>query len=317
MSTIVNMARDLIACMAPMTGTRASGTATVTTVEGEDVRFDKAVYLTPVVSGKARPDLVCKVTANPDEEDGHWDTDSDGVSIGIVSNIGGARFNFPAGTRFLIDPDDPDVSKVVSIVADAQFTGGIDSTRFGDLKDIVIFETMQGNISTAIARSAVKAFPAAIITWMDTDPSDATTLSTSRGSRTDGATVMYTEMFKISIIGQRSDSDASRRMEAMAVLEEASALIQDRSMVDGSVFSVPGIQIRKRGRESLPTQFYQQFYVYNLTACLQRTIERREHRSYGDWNTSVIDGLAMQRPALEGQGDLLVVDDVTVEMNNE
>lgn len=309
--TILSAAVDLLAVIAPMTGTRAAGTIRMV---GSDTPVPRNTLLIPVIKGQARPSLLFKVAEGPND-DGSWTADPGGTDISAFSNIGGSRHNVPDGTEFRIYP--PTIPEITSAVANGDFTGGSDPSAWGSLKDAVIYGEVEGpEFHIDLQRSELKAFPGVLVAWTNSDPADGGTIETRR--RTSKATTTFREQLMLTIFTNRSESEGLRRGEGTYILDEVSRWIAHRQAVDGRVFSAPnGAYIQRRSRERGRHEAYKKFDVYSLLVTVQQTIERHDNRFWDDWNTSVIDVLKPQDPPLPDQGDVLLIDDMTVEMEQD
>ncbi len=126
MSTIENTARALQAICQPLTGTRSSGTVTMT-ASGDDVTIARNTHGVPVLNGKEHPDLVFKTGEGPNSDpdpEGSWTVTSGGTDVDFISNIGGVRQNIPDTTVINLDP-------WITGIASAVVSGGIETHRTG------------------------------------------------------------------------------------------------------------------------------------------------------------------------------------------
>jgi hypothetical protein len=311
MSDILNLQRDIAAICGPETGTRATGAVTMV-AEAADVNIPRNTFIIPILDGQLKPSFVFRVGPGPNL-DKSWTVTSEGVQVDAMSNIGGARFNLSEGTAFRLDP--PSIEGIASILASSDFEGGSDKTAFGALRDVVFFEKLGAKPNVDLLRSEVVKFPAMIITWIDSTPADGTTLPNVQSSRGSRNSTVYKEMFQLTIFSSRAECDHLRREEGHYLMENLCDWLKDRTSVDGRVFSAPsGLHILRRYREDGRSQIYQRFYIYNILLTAQNTLTRRDVREWNDWNTTVIDSSLTQRPALPNQGDKIIVDDMTVEM---
>jgi hypothetical protein len=292
-----------MATLQPATGDRASGPVTLT-ASGADVTVPRNTFAMPIIDGHRRPDLLLKTGEGPNE-DGSWTVTSGGTAVTFISNIGGVRHNIPINTRISFDP--PLIGLVSTLpTADSAFTGGTDPTVFGTIKDMVIYENLDGpNFQIDLRRSAVTRFPCVLVTWMNTEPADGTTISqTHRATRSNRFGVL------------KEQSDHSRRHEGLEIIDTMAGLLTDRQSVDESPFSNPGgVQIRQIIRDISPENDYQKMYIYSLMLSTERNLQQTDSRVYSDWLLAVMDIYKPQDPALPNQGDFTLVDDVEIDMS--
>lgn len=290
---IISTARALMATMQPATGTRSSGSVLVTATAGQSVVVPRNRYAIPVVGGSARPDLMVKAANNPATEDGSWTATDAGTAINFISNLGGARHNLPDTTVLLFDPPLDNVASAV--VTGGAFAGGADSTAFGALRDLVMAEQLSGpQLTTDLARSPIKRFPSAIVTWQDVQPADGSTVvQQNRGAARVGTRrILAKATYRISIISSRADSAHARRHEGLYAVDQVARLVSDRQAVDGRecVSNPSGVQILQMLREFQPgADLYLKFFIYHLVVACTVTIEQIDTRSYNDWLLTLLN----------------------------
>lgn len=311
---ILNTARAVMALMQPLTGTRATGTVTMTAKAGQSFELKPGTYAFPVLSGKVRPHMHFKVAAPPSGD--AWTITDAGVAVTFISNLGGAKYNIPGGTVLRMDPP---IEALDTAVVAGDFIDGVDATGFGALKDVVIAEQLEGPVISLDMRRApgLTRFPAAVITWDDGLPADGSTQTTlGRGNRVGTRSLLWALNYQISIISSRADSDHARRHEGMYILNAVARLISDRHMVDTECVSNPQpLQLRQMLREDGPQDVYQKFYIYHLMFGCTTTLESIDTRTYPDWLKAVLNVNKPQNPALPNQGDLPLVVDNEIDMS--
>lgn len=283
-SLVVDTARALLALCQPLTGTRATGKLLVKAQAGRVVTIPRNRYLYPIVNDKARPDLLFKTGLAPDECGKEWVVDENGGEVDVLSNIGGARHNLPAGTKFAFDPPAPYAQPLPEL---AQATvGGVDATGFGSVKDAVVFESMEGDHALALRRSMTKGFPAIVLHWMAILPPEGSTSAHSGGMRRKGEwRYMYSLKYLLTVVSSRADEDSHRRHEGLVIVDRLLGLLPGRYAVDGQNVSSPmPVSILNAQREALAGEDYQRFYAYNmLISCEGAVVSEPEGRSYADW----------------------------------
>jgi len=134
-SILVNVARDISSIIHPLTGTRATGKATITAV-GADYDLPVGSYLVPVHVGEYREDLVFK-TDRGTNDDRSWTITSTGTVVDITANLGGSRFNLADATNLYLDPG---IDEIASAVVTGAITTGVNPTSLG-IQDVQVFES--------------------------------------------------------------------------------------------------------------------------------------------------------------------------------
>lgn len=318
MSITIDAARDLMAVIAPTTGTRATGKVLVEPNGTAPTIVRRNQCLIPIVNGDAREGLLFKVAEGPNDDPdpkGSWTVQPGGTSVGVFSLLGGKRHNLPRGTRFRMDPlpRDP-VNPIVTLQSDV--TDGVDPIHFGGVMSIVQFEQLAGGTLDLDAfRSQIGQMPGIIIVWDGSEPADGTTQSTlSRGlSRVGTRKTLWNERFNVFVITKRLDSDHMRRSEGLQILDDITEWLTDRQAVDGQVFSAPaGVQVRGRQRVVGATAPYQHLYVYVLQLSLTRALVSRDEREWNDWLLTHNEFLTFEK---DGQGGRLVIVNQDIDMN--
>jgi len=172
--------------------------------------------------------------------------------------------------------------------------------------DMVQFEQLDtAKPELDMFRSALKGFPAVILSWQGSREVDN---PMPRGK------AMSEETFTISVISSRVNADHYRRQEGQVILDALRNLLIDRNAVDGVPFCNPkGVRINRRGRQSGNAQIYQAFYVYYLEVAVTGVFVQNYERSYEWLNLINIDILKPQSPALPNQGDFTLVDDMQID----
>jgi hypothetical protein len=316
LNSIELLARAVFAHLYPMTGTRASGTATVSAPAGPDVTLPKNTYLLPIVGGEAVDVRLYKVAPNALTDDGGWVIPGgDELSVDVVSNIGGGAQNLPAGSRFKFDP--PVAGLTQSVALDAAITNGTNlrNALFGPtagapalLKRMVFWQEMS---SAAAAQEFFKAqageFPAMLMIWTRSVPLQGRTSGGNQGNtRARRGTRIFREGFECFVGSGSMAGAAVRRDEAMSAMQAATRLLTDAQLnVDGETLStVAGIEITSRAF----TVAEQQHYIYQFGFDANVTYERVERRTFGPWDVNHITATLPGRTAPEPTAPLTAVD---------
>lgn len=292
--SFVPYSRALLAAIQPATGSRATGLVNVQFIDQgapQGLQLGAGEYITPIVDGETRSQMLYKLAANPASADGTWTIEPTGTIVQVISNLGGDQYNLPAETAF--EFDDALADKLTGIAV-ADFEGGVDSTDFDQVADAVEFETLNtSELSLDLRRAGVNAFPAVVVTFQDLQPADgASTSSTDRGTRTGNGRALYRWRFGLTIFVDMAEEDQKRRSRGSAIMGRLLALVGDKNGVDGECLSNPGgAQILGVQRLFAPTPVYQKYYVYRIDVALTGGIEREDSRVYFPWLTACITGL--------------------------
>lgn len=301
-ASIIELADDLMAVLAPITGTRATGSVIVKPVGKEPVYLQRNWPLVPIVNGAARDDLKFKIGQGPNrakypngirkkESDDEPDTESwwtiqpGGTLVDIHSIVGGARHNLKRGTKFVFEPYNENVE--VEVVLQSTMTDGADPIHFGGCMSVAQFEQMNGPLATLDAfRAELGKLPAIVFVWGGSEPADGTTTSSlSRAdTRTGVKAQLFKEAFDVFVISERLDSGKKRRTEGLKLLDDATFWLTDRQEVDGQVFSAPtGVQVRSRSRVATNNSNYQSVYIYLLQISVTHTWDAYDQRTWNPW----------------------------------
>jgi hypothetical protein len=316
-NAIETLARRVFAHLWPLTGTRASGTATFSAPAGPaPVTLTKNAYLLPIVGGEAVDHRLYKVSANPATADGSWVIPAGGsLSVAVHSNIGGGQMNLPATARLRFDPKYPGLDQVGDL--DAAITNGTNlcSSLFGDaegeealLKRMVFWQQMQtAESAQEFFRAASGDFPAMLMIWTRSVPMQGRTTGGAQGNTRAGrGQRIFREGFEC-FIGSGSLQGASkRRSQAMTAMQAATMLLSDsQHNVDGETLSsVAGLEITSR-RFAVAEQAH---YIYQFGFDANATYERVLRRTFGPWDLNHIQVLVPGREAPEPTGELELVD---------
>ncbi len=330
-ASVIELARDLMAASHQVTGTRATGKLLVKTKGKSPVFLQRNWALIPIVNGAAREDLLFKVALGPEEarypngkrvkasEDepdagSWWVVQPGGTVVAIHSIIGGKRHNLPRGTKFLFDPQNPNLE--VEGVLQADITDGADPTHFGGCMSMAQFEQLNGPQATLDAfRAELGKFPAVVFCWAGSQPADGTTQSSlNRGNTRAGQGMqLFKEQFDVFVISERTDSGPQRRSEGLKLLDDLTFWLTDRQAVDGQIFSSPsGVQIRNRTRVAGDNASYQSVYIYLLQLSITHLWAPYDDRTFTPWLRTHNEILTFQK---DGDGARKVVVNQDIDMN--
>lgn len=336
-TTIIEIARDLMAVCAPTTGTRATGKVLVRAKAGKgNVTLPANWHFIPAINNAAREELLFKTATGPnrakypdgkrkkasaDEPDAPswWVIPEAGTAVDILSVLGGKRHNLPAGTKLFFDPLHPDLEPVVEVL-DGGITGGVDPTWLGGAMSIVQFEQLVGTTATLDAfRAQVDKFPAVVIVWDGSEPADGTTQSSldRAESRVGPSQQLFKERFNLFVLSKRVDGDHMRRNEGLKLLDDITLWLTDAMEVDGQVFSTPtGVQIRGRARVAGDSASYQQLYIYMLQLSVTTLWKRYDSRTFNPWLLTHNEFLTFQKDA-QGERKVIVNQDISMVVEDE
>lgn len=300
--SIVELGRDLMACMMPSTGQRGNGQVLVEPIGNDPVFLPRNWALVPIVNGDAREDLLFKVgegpnkakypngvrkKTDPNEPDTQswWVIPPGGALVNIHSIIGGKRHNLKKGTKFVFDPNYPLLK--ASVILQDDITDAVDPIHFGAARGMVQFEQLEGSSPTLDAfRSQIGAMPGVVIVWDGSEPADGTTQSSlERGkTRAGQSKQFFKERFNLFVISERTDSGSQRRSEGLKLLDDITLLLTDKQSVDGQIFSSPApVQVRGRNRIGGDSAQYQSVYVYVLQLSVTNIWRSYDFRTFNPW----------------------------------
>lgn len=308
----LRLSRALAAGLQPATGTRGTGTVTVTAVAGgADKVLQPNTYLLPVVGGKLRTELPYKVDRNPatvaaNGTGGAWTVAPGATAIvAIKSNVGGAQHNQTAGTVFRFDPPLEDFEATATL--DTNITDADDTDQL--IKRVHFFEDLDGaGPNKDIFAAMLGQFPSAMIVWEGSAPAEGLTAGMRQGStrvRRQGRVMR--ETFGIYIVAGRLETDHRRRRVGMLAVESATRLLTDRQCNDdgeGLSSIGAGVEIVSRQRFARSPKHY----IYGITLRCNQTLQPIDSRTYSTWIATRIHGSLPGREAPEPTDELEIVD---------
>lgn len=261
------MKRAIMSMLAPLTGARASGSATVAAT-GSDVVLPNASYAYPVIEsavGSKQLDRMRLLKTSGDAT-----VTAAGVSVPIVAALGGAYMNLAVGTKIAWRPAVPGVEAVS--VLDAALTGGTDPTAEGTLRRIVTLDQLgldRGRFMTDAWRTTIGAFPAAVLAWT----------GGARGERVGRSARLRALKFRLFVLTSTAAGMDDRNDEGETILDYIEGLLENRSAVDDEIVSNPSVGVVGSGVLTSDDGSY----VYYVDVEAMTTIERIELRTFNDW----------------------------------
>jgi hypothetical protein len=208
----------------------------------------------PTIKGSALDAATVFVRPNPATLDangngGNWPVNAAGVLVDVESLQGGIRPNLPAGTRYRWD-DGIDGVEETSASAGAGLTGGsfgeTEPAFGGILRFVGQYKQLNKVDATQLFAAQAFDFPAAVLTWESTQPSDGP-MQSSPGPRTTrvGSTRMiYRHIWTLFLITSRTDTEGERRREGERLRDQALEVLSDCVSARGLWVSMsPGIEM--------------------------------------------------------------------------
>ena len=252
--------RSLMAVLAPLTGTRATGTATVAAT-GADVVLPKGCFAAPIVASGtgnaaiARDKLVFTTAETT--------VTSAGVSVPVTSLLGGTRHNFADGTQLRWDPSLTGVELVSSL--DGAMSGGLNPTGDAALQRIVTYEELSMESAAALFAAKLHGHaPAAVVTWS----------GSGRAQRRGRDVWQRSDQWVIYVVVTRKDGTVERGHEGLNLLDIIEAYLGERGAVDGRHYSDrPTAILGARRHRVTPSSF-----IYALTLETSGAVQRIDTR---------------------------------------
>jgi hypothetical protein len=285
MGDIIRTARAIFALLAPLTGDRSSGAITAHAT-GADVEIPRNSYLVPT-KGTIDARVLVKTSAATT-------VTAAGVEVPVLSVYGGGAVNLPEGTELRWVPGIEGVESTCSVTT--ALTGGSQAEGFGVARTVRMYEQIRsGSVEEDIFRAKAGGFPALVLMWDSSEPSEPITRAGQR----------FRENWTLAVVASRGESDDLRRAEGLSVMQQARELLVGRHAVDGESFSYPpGIEIGRARRLVINNNVY----VYTLAFTTVSTMEKRDDRVFQPWLVTRYDMDTGAEPAVA------VVDDARYSM---
>lgn len=235
--------RLIMSALRPLTGTRATATATVKLAEGvtEQVKLPLGCFAYPIhesAAGVADVDdqLLLRTAAEVYIQPGPA-----GTVVPISSVLGGARYNaFKAGARLIWDP--PVAGLETHSVLATDLAGGLDpgAGHQAPIHDVATYEELTATdaaLDLFLARLANRV-PCVVIAW---DSSDEATAKGRNHHHTP-------ERWDLYVIIENHQGEKAKRDEGLNICDAVRGLLVDKSVVDGLPFSDPPARVFGRRR---------------------------------------------------------------------
>lgn len=304
LNTIERLGRALFATLAPATGTRGTGTITVTALPGAGpVPLPRNSYLVPVVGGNLRPELLYKTSEDWVVNTIDVPTTEDGVPI--KSNIGGARHNLPAGTVLRFDPPVDGFSPTVTL--DADMTNASDAGSL--IKSAGFYEDLDLSNPSDDLFAARVGDRGVMLIWSRSEPAEGALGGMRQGSnRATRVARFWREHFVLYVVVSRLTGDMRRRQDGHLIVQAITRLLTDRHQNDdGEQLSTvgSGVEITERARLGRRANHY----IYGIQLRVNQTLEATvSGRAFAPWLRTHYEGTLPGREAPEPIQDLEVVD---------
>lgn len=267
--------RALMEVLRPLTGDPSTGSATIKSTSG-DVKLPKRCFMAPLRRFVSNQEALDRDNLLRTREDVIATTA--GVSVPLISMLGGKRQNHPVGTRLLLDPPLLGIEPYATVDTGGM-TGGADASGTGSVRQIVRYEIISSATAAKDLFSArVHAgAPAIVVAWNDSGSPTAA-----------GRAAVRPDQWIIYVVTSRNDGKGVRGDDGADILDAVESYLHDRHSVAGHVFSQPSTQILSRGRlTTTPTS-----YIYTLTCQTTGAVKRIDTRgelTFAEWKRTLLD----------------------------
>lgn len=267
---VEGLARALMTTLQPLTGNRAAVDVTLEPTGADPVTIPPNSYLAVLIGDEVDDGHLFKCVAGATVEVG-------GTVVPLVSHLGGARSNLPAGTTLRWTTPIPGLASTVELTEPA--TGG----DIGQLLQLVLYEDLQAAQSQAdFLAAGLGEFPGAMLVWDSGEPSEGRTGGPDRGSTRAGlGRAVYRETFWLFVVASTVQSDPVRRREGWRLLQRCARLLTDREdNDDGECLSVRGTtEVLGRDRYARTKSSY----IYRLQVRCSTGLDKFETRIFEPW----------------------------------
>lgn len=258
-------ARQLAACLQPLTGERATGTVRIVATS-PSVPVPKGTFLFPVHrteggSDMLRPALVFRTAADVVATPA-------GVLCDVFSVVGGPAHNAPAGTIFRFLPPRAGLSN--DIVATTAIVGATRLDGPCGVREVHMFEQLNaGGAQAQLFFSKLSAFPSIVLVW------EATGTAQDIGPNVR----LRPDRWTAHIVVSRLDTTELRAAEGLDLMDGVETLLGRRSKVDGETFTSADTEIVGRARLAISDTTY----IYSVSLQTWSGVPRRDDRDFQAW----------------------------------
>lgn len=281
----ISTARALLGILAPLTGTRSTGSVTVTATGADVVIPLNAKALPVLTSGGGNPLVRYE---HPVRVSAETTVTSGGTSVPLTSLLGGSAVNFPIGTTLKWDPPIAGIDEPALTVA--MVDGAAGTNPCGWLRQLLFYEGIGGKeAALKLFQGGVKELPVGVLSWERSDSYEA------RG----GPTHRRRNVWQLTVVSNRFDAPDRRSVEGLNILDDAEELLGRRSKSDGVKFTEP---IELLGRNRILSNA--SAFIYALQFATRDIVRRTDRTDYPDWATTNYDG------AVDESTPRTIIDDV-------
>lgn len=210
-------------------------------------------FAIPEVKGQAIDAATVFVRPNPATLDangngGNWSVTQAGTLVDVESLQGGIRPNLAPGTLYRWD-DPLDGIEEASLSPAGVAGGAFGETEpgfGGELRFVGQFKQLNKVDSQQLFAAQAFDFPAAVLTWESTTPSDGPMQSSPgpRTTRVGSLRMIYRHVWALFIITSRSDTEGERRREGERLRDGALEILADCVSARGLWVSMsPGVEV--------------------------------------------------------------------------
>lgn len=267
--------RGILSSLAPLTGVVSTGELLARTSSGAgDVEIPRNCHLVPIpasATGRVEisHDLPFRVTADTTIGEG-------GTALPVASILGGARNNFPVGTRFRWDPVLVGVEPE-AVVTGADLAGGADAAEGpGIVREIRAFETLESlQAARDLFAAEVGQLPALVVAYSGSNEVEIT--GEDR--------VLEAHRWRIYAITRWGSNGIDTGNEALDILSAVRGLLIRRSSSRKLVFSAPPASVVQVSRVRItPSVFVWALDLTTYAGAVRTDFRPAEGLdTYADW----------------------------------
>ncbi len=302
MSRIIRSGRALCAELHWITGTRATGAATLRAT-GSDVSLlaKVPVFLVPKINGALRPEIIFRTV-------GDATIVAAGTSVPIKALSGGAMYNLPAGAELVLLPPEPGIQPLATTTAGT--SGGVAATGWGVAAQVRLLEDVRaGQVALDLFTSKTGLYPCVAFAWSGDR-------RFTEGVRVPNKQVrLYWRRWACYVIASRVDNEDTRRLEAMDIIDNTGDSIDGKMKTEWMepISAHPdGVQTEKRRRIQVKNAPNALVYALDLLHVAAVDMVRTRTAVINPWLESRVDMVTDRLP-----GEVHADDPLEVVIDNE